>query len=94
MGGTLWQYRDRYIDNSPVFDLNHVETPLLIVHGARDESVPVHFADEIYVDLRRLNQEVEYRKYTEEAHGIFGAADTMDYWTATLRWFDTHLKNK
>src|SRR5712692_9678839 len=34
MGGTPWQFRDRYIENSPSFYLDRVETPLMIVHGA------------------------------------------------------------
>ena len=36
MGGSLWEFRDRYIENSPIFFLNKVETPLLLVVGALD----------------------------------------------------------
>ena len=32
-GGTIWQRRDVYLNNSPIYDLERVSTPLLIVHG-------------------------------------------------------------
>src|SRR6266536_4930004 len=38
MGGSPWQYRDRYIENSPVFFLDRVQTPLLIIQGTADIS--------------------------------------------------------
>jgi dipeptidyl aminopeptidase/acylaminoacyl peptidase len=33
MGGTPWQYRDRYIQNSPFFYLDRVQTPILLQYG-------------------------------------------------------------
>src|SRR5439155_4768593 len=68
MGGTPWQFRERYVENSPVFHLDRVETPLLIVHGANDTVVLPFLADEIFVGLRRLGKEVVYAKYQGEGH--------------------------
>jgi dipeptidyl aminopeptidase/acylaminoacyl peptidase len=39
LGGTPWEVRERYIENSPIFYLDRVETPLLILHGAEDTEV-------------------------------------------------------
>jgi dipeptidyl aminopeptidase/acylaminoacyl peptidase len=93
MGATLWANRSRYVDNSPVFFLDRIRTPLLIVHGAGDETVPVSAADEVFVDLRRLGGEVEYARYTGENHVEAGwsFANQKDYMTRVLRWFDDHL---
>jgi dipeptidyl aminopeptidase/acylaminoacyl peptidase len=92
MGGTLWEFRDRYIENSPLFFLDRVETPLLIVHGEQDSGVGVFLGDQIFVSLRRLGKEVEYGKYRNEGHAFFGLANQEDAANRIINWFDRHLK--
>jgi len=92
MVGTPWQFRDRYIENSPLFYLDRVETPLLIVQGELD-SANSKQADEVFTALRRLGKEVVYAKYAGEEHweGTWSAANVHDYWTRVIEWFDRHL---
>jgi dipeptidyl aminopeptidase/acylaminoacyl peptidase len=94
MGGTLWEQRDRYINNSPIFFLDKVQTPLLIIHGTSDAAVPTSETAQIFVGLRRLGKTVEYARYVGEAHweGTWSYHNQIDYWTRVLRWFDTYLK--
>lgn len=94
MGGTPWQYRDRYIENSPLFYLDRVQTPLLIIHGGLDTTVPHQQAEEVFVGLRRLGKEVTYALYAGEDHweGTWGLANATDYWGRVIDWFDGHLK--
>jgi dipeptidyl aminopeptidase/acylaminoacyl peptidase len=94
LGGTLWQFRDRYVENSPVFYLDKVETPLLIIHGSSDIDAAVHLADETFVDLRRLGKKVVYARYGGEAHNeiSWGYANQVDYVNRIINWFDSHLK--
>lgn len=93
MEGTPWQFRDRYIENSPIFYLDRVVTPLLIVQGELDNAVPHTQAEEVFVGLRRLNKEVVYAKYAGEEHweGTWSAANAEDYWNRVMEWFDQHL---
>ena len=94
MGGTLWQYKDRYLENSPIFYLDKITTPLLLVSGAADFGVPPHLTEEVFIGLRRLGKEVIYAKYQEGAHTeeSFNYADSMDYFDRMLKWFDGKLK--
>ncbi len=94
MGGTPWRFRDRYIENSPFFYLDRVETPLLIVHGAEDDAVAPFLGDQIFVALRRLGKEVEYAKYEGEGHvpTSWSYANQVDFCSRTLAWFDKYLK--
>ncbi len=94
MGGTPWTVRDRYIANSPVFDFDRVETPLLIVHGSDDEVVTPFLSDEVFVDLRRLGKEVEYARYDGEDHSpaYWRYANQVDLCNRIIAWFDSHLK--
>jgi len=94
IGGTPWQYRDRFVENSPVFYLDRVETPLLIVHGTQDDIVPSFLADEIFVGLRRLGKNVEYAKYEGENHtpNEWSYANQEDFCNRMITWFNKHLK--
>jgi len=93
MEGTPWQFRDRYIENSPVFYLDRVETPLLIIQGELDLAVPPWQADQVFVGLRRLGKEVVYAKYAGEEHweGTWSPANAEDYWNRVIDWFGKHL---
>jgi dipeptidyl aminopeptidase/acylaminoacyl peptidase len=94
MGGTPWQFRERYIENSPVFYLDRVETPLLLVHGAEDNAVASFLADEVFVGLRRLGREVVYAQYQKESHSpqTWSYENQMDFCNRVIAWFDAHLK--
>jgi dipeptidyl aminopeptidase/acylaminoacyl peptidase len=94
MGGTLWEQRDRYIENSPIFYLDRVTTPVLILHGEQDDNVRHWQSDEVYAGLLRLGKEVEYRLYPGERHAIAGDANVLDYWQSIIRWFDTYIKGQ
>jgi dipeptidyl aminopeptidase/acylaminoacyl peptidase len=95
MGGTPWEFRNRYIENSPLFFLDRVSTPLLIVHGAADTFVPPFLADELFVGLRRLGGEVVYAKYNAEGHdpSLWSYPNQVDLSYRIIEWFDKYLKS-
>ena len=93
MGGPLWEFPQRYIDGSPVFHLEQVETPLLLIHGDQD-FIPFEQAQEMFMGLARLEKEVVLLKYKEADHwhGIWSNEKLADYWERVLNWFDEYLK--
>ena len=94
MGGTPWEFRDRYLENSPYLYLDRVKTPLLIIHGGKDDAVPPYLADEVFSGLRRLGREVTYARYEGEGHweGTWGYPNQVDSLERAIAWFDRHLK--
>ena len=94
MGGSPWEYRERYIENSPIYYLDRVRTPLLIIHGDQDDAVPVYLADEVFTGLRRLGKAVTYARYPGEGHweGGWSHADRVDALERQIEWFDRLLK--
>ena len=68
IGGSLWEFRDRYIENSPIFFLDKVETPLLLVVGALDGVPALPQAGEIFSGLRRLGKKAVLARYEGEGH--------------------------
>lgn len=91
MGGTPWEFRQRYIENSPLFYFDRVQTPVLILHGTVD-TLPSFLSDEVFVALRRLGKEVTYAKYRGEGHAITAYGNQMDYLNRTIAWFDRWLQ--
>jgi dipeptidyl aminopeptidase/acylaminoacyl peptidase len=92
--GNPWTSRARYVENSPIFYLDRVQTPLLIVHGSIDNAVASFLAEEVFVGLRRLGKEVVYARYEGEGHQIESYANQVDYCNRMIAWFDDHLKKR
>jgi dipeptidyl aminopeptidase/acylaminoacyl peptidase len=95
MGGTPWKYRERYLENSPVFYLDRVKTPVLIIQGAEDPGGRDFYSNEIFMNLRRLGKEATYIKYKEASHTVasFNYPEQIDALQRILAWFDSHLKS-
>jgi len=93
IGGTPWQFRERYIENSPFFYFDRVQTPLLIVHGSEDKTVAPFLGDEIFVALRRLGKNVEYAKYEGENHSplYWSYPNQSDLCNRMIEWFGRYL---
>lgn len=94
MGGSLWKYRERFVENSPLFYLERVQTPILILQGAEDEANPTFLADELFASLQRLGKEATYVRYQGEGHTLqnYTRAAQIDYLTRVFNWFDTWIK--
>src|SRR6266511_1738173 len=53
IGGSLWEYPMRYLENSPVFHAHRVQTPLLMINNDEDDAVPWYQGIEFFLALRR-----------------------------------------
>lgn len=92
IGGTLWQYPIKFIENSPIFMADRVQTPLVMLHNDQDDAVPWYQGIEYYLALRRLEKEVYLLNYNNERHGLIKRAHQKDYSVRMQEFFDHHLK--
>lgn len=92
IGGSLWQYPSRFIENSPIFMADRVRTPLLMLHNDGDDAVPWYQGIEFFLALRRLGKEVYLLNYNGEPHGLRKRANQKDYTVRLQEFFDHHLK--
>jgi dipeptidyl aminopeptidase/acylaminoacyl peptidase len=92
IGGTLWQYPTRFLENSPLFYADRIKTPLMMLHNDRDEAVPWQQGIEYYLALRRLGKEVYLFNYPGEFHGLRQRNNQLDYTVRMQQFFDHHLK--
>lgn len=94
MDGTLWEQKQRYIENSPVFHLDQVETPLLLLHGEEDTFPPPAQSKAMFAGLRRLDKPVSLVLYPGEGHHYaqhWRHASVSDLWGRILDWLDRYL---
>lgn len=91
MGVSPWEDRLQWIENSPIYYLNKVETPLLLLHGDLD-FVSLAQAEEVFSGLKRLGKEVEFVRYFGEGHVLSKPANIRDSWQRIAAWFDKHLR--
>jgi dipeptidyl aminopeptidase/acylaminoacyl peptidase len=92
IGGSLWQYPMRFVENSPVFMADRVQTPLLMLHNDADDAVPWYQGIEYFLALRRLGKEVYLFNYNGELHGLRKRGNQKDYTVRMQQFFDHHLK--
>jgi len=92
IGGSIWEYPLRYIENSPIFMADRVTTPLLMIHNDADDAVPWYQGIEYFLALRRLNKEVYMFSYNGEPHNLRRRANQKDYTIRLQQYFDYFLK--
>lgn len=92
MGGTLWQQRERYIRNSPLFDFDKIDCPVLIIQGTKDASCYPE-AGPMYAALRRLGKTAAMALYDEDHwQGTWKEENLEDYYNRCIQWFEKYLK--
>jgi len=94
MGGSLWQHRERFIENSPLFYLDRIQTPILLMHGGSDTAAPPIESHIAFESLRRLGKEATYVEYAGEEHvpSQWSYVNQIDYCERIIAWFDKYLK--
>jgi dipeptidyl aminopeptidase/acylaminoacyl peptidase len=92
IGGTPWDSTQKFMENSPLFYVDKVQTPILMLHNDNDDAVPWYQGIEFYLSLRRLGKEVYFFNYNGEYHGLRKRQNQKDYARRMKEFFDHFLK--
>lgn len=92
IGGTPWTTPLRYVENSPLFTMDKVETPILIMHNDEDGHVPWYQGIEYFVALKRLQKPVWMLNYTGEPHWPTKTPNKIDFQKRMMQFFNHYLK--
>lgn len=93
IGGTPWQYPMRYIENSPIFNIDKINTPILIMHNDADGHVPWYQGIEFFTALRRLGKTSWFLNYNKEPHWPLKMQNRKDFNIRMAQFFDFYLKD-
>jgi dipeptidyl aminopeptidase/acylaminoacyl peptidase len=92
--GTPWTNRDGYMENSPFFVADRVHTPVLIVHGKADFTVPFQQGLMMFAALRALHRTSDLLIYRDGEHSIVRGSRFrfIDFHQHTMEWWDRYLR--
>ncbi|NUQ12166.1 MAG: S9 family peptidase, partial [Gemmatimonadaceae bacterium] len=92
IGASLWEQPQLYIENSPLFHLPRVSTPLFIMHNDADGAVPWYQGIELFIGMRRLGKEAYLINYNNDVHNPASRANQKDMAQKMQEFFDAKLK--
>ena len=72
---------------SPIYKLDRLVAPTLVLHGANDTNVPVHEAEQVVAALKMRNVAVEYILFQDEGHGFRQERNRIRAVSAIVAWF-------
>lgn len=92
IGRSLYEAPHLYFENSPIFHIQRVKTPMLILHDDQDDAVPWYQGIELFLALRRHGKEAYLLNYNGELHGLRRRHNQKDFTWRMLQFFDHHLR--
>lgn len=73
-------------DASPLFSVDKIDKPLLIIQGANDPRVKQAEADQIVIALRDKGKKVDYLLADDEGHGFYKPVNKMAMYAETEKF--------
>ncbi|MFO7616709.1 MAG: prolyl oligopeptidase family serine peptidase [Bacteroidales bacterium] len=94
IGGNLWEKPELFIENSPLFFADRINTPCLIRHDDADGAVPFAEGVQLFVALRRLGKPAWLVNYNNAPHNLSRQADKKDWSVRMMQFFNHYLKEE
>jgi dipeptidyl aminopeptidase/acylaminoacyl peptidase len=91
IGQTLWEAPMRYLENSPLFWADRIETPMLMMANDNDGAVPWYQGIEMFTALRRLGKPAWLVNYNGEPHWPLPYPKRRDWNIRMQQFFDHYL---
>lgn len=89
-----WNRRDIYVDRSPLFNADKINTPILLLHGDADTNVPIGESIQMYNALKILGKDVEFITVKGENHGIVDYEKRLKWNNSIYAYFAKYLKSQ
>ncbi len=83
--------RAAYHESCPIYDVENVQKPLLLLHGLDDDVVPPEASEEWAAALRAHGKTFEYKTYAGEPHGFLRRETMLDVYGRMERFLDWYL---
>ncbi|MCK5169799.1 MAG: S9 family peptidase, partial [Bacteroidales bacterium] len=89
-----WNNHKVYVDQSPLFHADKINTPLLLLHGNSDTNVPPGESYQLYTALKILGRPVEMIEIKGQNHHILDYKKRIKWQKTIHAWFDKYLKDQ
>lgn len=85
-----WQDPARYVEHSPYYHADRINTPLLLVVGAEDTGFAQQ-SEQLHLALDEIGKEAVFISYQGEDHGLRQPVNVKDFWERMIAFLDTNL---
>lgn len=82
-----WNARDIYVEQSPLFHADKINTPILFLHGAADTNVPVGESIQMFTALKLLGKPTAMVLVPEQDHHILDYDKRIRWNYSIYAWF-------
>jgi dipeptidyl aminopeptidase/acylaminoacyl peptidase len=92
---SIWEAPSTYIEMSPFFKADQIETPLLMYHGGDDNNTgtfPIQ-SRRLISALTILGKTAVLYEYPYESHTPRAIENKLDMWARFIDWFDRYVKD-
>lgn len=81
---------DKLKEQSPIFSLEKIDCPLIVIQGGRDPRVVQIESDQIVEKLKIMKKEVEYIVFEDEGHGFLKIENELKAYSAIAEFVKKH----
>ena len=92
---SMWSAPDTYLEMSPFFKADQIDSPLLMYHGADDNNTgtwPMQ-SERLMEALTSLGKNAALYVYPYESHTPRAIENNLDMWARWIGWFDRYVKD-
>ncbi len=89
--GSLEEDREFLEEISPLNNIEHIDAPLFVLHGANDPRVPVGEAEQIVEGAREQGVPVQKLIFEDEGHGISKLENQIAAYSQVVEFLDEHV---
>ena len=87
-----WNAKEMYVNQSPLFNADKINTPLLLLHGSADTNVPHIESIQMFTALKILGKECAFVEVNGENHWILEYSKRIKWSNTAMAWFQKYLK--
>ena len=88
-----WTRKDLFVDQSPLYRADKINTPILFVHGDADTNVPVNESIQMFTALKLLGKETAFVAVKDQNHHILEYQKRLDWQDTIWAWFAKYLQD-
>ena len=92
MGGSFYDHKSRYYRNSPLHNVEKLNTPLLLWVGKNDYNVNWYQGIYMFMAMKRLNKEGKLLLFNDEGHSMLKPENKKNLSEEVFSWFNHYLQ--
>ena len=85
---------ERLHNASPIFFVDKIKAPVLLLAGANDPRCPLEESEQARDELTKLGRPVELKTYADEGHGFRKTKNRVDAYTSIMAFLEKNISNK